>query len=54
MEAGRLWDVYEELNPSETRYGSSLFFGADTWLGPFYFGLGLSGNGETSGLCHLG
>jgi NTE family protein len=54
LEAGRLWDVYEELNPSKTRYGSSLFFGADTWLGPFYFGLGLSGDGETSGYVILG
>jgi len=54
LEVGRLWDVFEELNPSETRYGSSLFFGADTWLGPFYFGLGLSGDGDTTGYVTLG
>ncbi|MEA3640913.1 MAG: patatin-like phospholipase family protein [Lamprobacter sp.] len=54
VEAGRLWDVREELNPSETRYGSSLFFGADTWLGPFYLGLGLSGDGNASGYVILG
>jgi len=54
LEVGRLWDVFEELNPSETRFGSSLFFGADTWLGPFYLGLGLSADGDTTGYVTLG
>jgi NTE family protein len=54
LEVGRQWDVIDELNPSKTRYGSSLFFGADTWLGPFYFGLGLSGEGDTAGYVILG
>ncbi|MBK1621649.1 patatin [Lamprobacter modestohalophilus] len=54
LEAGRLWEVDEKLSPEETRYGSSLFFGADTWLGPFYFGLGLSGDGDTTGYVILG
>jgi NTE family protein len=54
LEVGRQWDVIELLNPSETRYGSSLFFGADTWLGPFYLGFGLSGEGDTTGYVTLG
>jgi NTE family protein len=54
LEVGRQWDVVDELNPSETRYGSSLFFGADTWLGPFFLGFGLSGEGDTSGYVILG
>ena len=54
LEVGRQWDVIELLNPSETRYGGSLFFGADTWLGPFFVGFGLSGEGETTGYVNLG
>jgi NTE family protein len=54
LEVGRHWDVVEDLNPDETRYGGSLFFGADTWLGPFYLGLGVSGAGDTSGYVTLG
>jgi NTE family protein len=54
LEVGRHWDVIEALNPSETRFGSSLFFGADTWFGPFYLGLGLSGEGDTAGYVILG
>jgi NTE family protein len=54
LEVGHQWDVIEELNPSKTRYGSSLFFGADTWLGPFFLGLGFSGEGDTSGYVILG
>lgn len=54
LEIGRQWDVIESLNPSATRYGGSLFFGADTWLGPFYMGFGLSGDGDTTGYVTLG
>jgi hypothetical protein len=54
LEAGRQCDVIEPLNPSETRYGGSLFFGADTWLGPFFVGFGVSGEGETTGYITLG
>jgi NTE family protein len=54
LEVGRHWDVIEALNPSETRYGGSIFFGADTWLGPFFLGFGLSGEGDTTGYVTLG
>jgi len=54
LEVGRQWDVIETINRSETRYGGSLFFGADTWFGPFYLGLGLSGDGDTTGYVLLG
>jgi NTE family protein len=48
LEVGRLWDVVEELNDEKTRYGSSLFFAADSWLGPAYLGVGLSGEGNAA------
>lgn len=36
------------LSREETRYGGSLFFGSDTWIGPAYLGVGLSGTGESA------
>jgi NTE family protein len=63
LEYGRLWDVALNdpdsttapfLNPEKNRYGGSLFFGADTWLGPFYLGWGLSGEGDNTFYVLLG
>ena len=42
------------LSPEDTRYGGSLFFGSDTWLGPAYLGLGISGDGDTAVYILLG
>ena len=36
------------LSPEATRYGGSVFFGSDTWIGPAYLGLGVSGTGEST------
>ncbi len=36
------------LSQEATRYGGSVFFGSDTWIGPAYLGLGLSGSGESA------
>jgi NTE family protein len=36
------------LSPEATRYGGSLFFGSDTWIGPAYLGFGLSGDGDSA------
>ena len=47
LEAGRLWDVEEAIdNPSRWRFGSSVFFGADTWIGPVFLAYGLSDEGD--------
>lgn len=54
LEVGRQWDGPEILNPNETRFGGSVFFGADTWLGPFFLGLGLAGDGDAAGYVLLG
>jgi len=59
LEYGHLSDVALNLdgvplNPEEDRYGGSLFFGADTWLGPFYLGWGLSGEGDSTFYLMLG
>jgi NTE family protein len=36
------------LSPEATRFGGSLFFGSDTWIGPAYLGLGLSDTGDST------
>jgi len=63
LEVGRLWDTALTnpdtgtstlLNPEKTRYGGSLFFSADTFVGPFYFAWGLSGEGDSSFYVLLG
>ncbi len=36
------------LSSEETRYGGSVFFGSDTWIGPAYLGVGLSGDGDST------
>ncbi|AFL75741.1 patatin-like phospholipase family protein [Thiocystis violascens] len=36
------------LSPEETRFGGSIFFGSDTWIGPAYLGLGLSETGDST------
>jgi NTE family protein len=54
LEAGRLWDTVSAadgsplLNPEEMRYGGSLFFAADTFVGPFFTAFGLSGEGDST------
>ncbi|MCU0572925.1 MAG: patatin-like phospholipase family protein [Syntrophobacteraceae bacterium] len=34
------------LSEEEMRYGASVFFGSDTWIGPAFLGFGLSGEGD--------
>ncbi|EXJ15281.1 Patatin [Imhoffiella purpurea] len=55
LEAGWLGDgviegagADEILSTEDTRYGGSVFFGSDTWIGPAYLGLGLSADGDSA------
>jgi NTE family protein len=54
LEIGSMRDTLEVLSEPKTRFGSSIFVGADTWLGPAYLGLGLSGEGDATGYFLLG
>jgi NTE family protein len=54
LEAGSIRDTIEPLTEPKTRFGSSLFLGADTWLGPAYLGVGVSGEGDATGYFLLG
>ncbi len=54
LEGADLQDSFQGLTPSGTRFGSSVFLGADTWLGPAYFGLGVNGDGDAAAYLQLG
>jgi NTE family protein len=54
LEAGSIRDTIEPLTEPKNRFGSSLFLGADTWLGPAFLGLGVSGEGDATGYFLLG
>jgi NTE family protein len=54
LEGADLQDSFLGLTPSGTRFGSSVFLGADTWLGPAYFGLGVNGDGDAAAYLQLG
>ena len=54
LEVGAVQDTVEALTEEKTRYGGSLFLGADTWLGPAYLGIGVTAEGDTTGYVGLG
>ncbi len=47
LEAGNAWAQASEVNLGDLRTGTSLFVGADTGLGPVYFGLTHAPRGST-------
>ena len=54
LEAGNVWQNREEVSLGDLRYGSNLFLGIDTPLGPVYLAVGFSEGGETAGYFYLG
>lgn len=54
LEAGRIWDLTLPLDEEKNRYGASVFFSADTFLGPFYLGWGIAAEGDNSFYLLLG
>ncbi|WP_295588123.1 patatin-like phospholipase family protein [uncultured Lamprocystis sp.] len=54
LEVGTLEDTEPALTEPGTRFGSSLFLGVDTLIGPAYLGLGISGDGEGTGYISIG
>jgi NTE family protein len=47
-EVGRITDRYNDLPTPGTAWSGSVFLGADTFMGPLYFGLGSGGSGNWS------
>jgi NTE family protein len=54
LEVGSIRDTLHDLTEPKTRFGSSIFLGADTWVGPAYLGVGVSGDGNATGYFLLG
>jgi NTE family protein len=54
LEGADVQDSFLGLTAPGTRFGSSIFLGADTWLGPFYLGLGVNGDGDGAAYLQLG
>lgn len=54
LEAGNIWDNTARISPAQLRYGTALFLGADTALGPLYLGAGFSQGGNQSLYLYLG
>ncbi len=53
LETGNTWDDRSEIS-NNLRTSGSLFLAADTWLGPFYIGWGISSGGQRSYYLYLG
>ncbi|WP_373509265.1 patatin-like phospholipase family protein [Thiocapsa sp.] len=45
LEAGNVWEQRSEITGANLRFGSSLFLGADTFIGPIYLGYGYADGG---------
>lgn len=54
LEVGSIRNTLDFLTEPKTRFGSSIFLGADTWLGPAYLGLGVGGEGDSTAYFLLG
>jgi len=54
LETGNVWNSKDEMGFDDLRYSGSIFVGAETPLGPFYFAIGHSDNGDTTAYFYLG
>ncbi len=48
LEAGNAWTLRSEINVDNIRLASSIFIGADTFLGPLYFAIGATNKGDAA------
>ena len=54
IEVGNTWQTREAVSFGDTYKAGSVFVGADTFLGPFYFAWGHTNRGESSWYVYLG
>jgi NTE family protein len=54
LDAGNVWQSGQRITGGSLQYGGSLFVGADTVLGPLYFGVGLGDDGNRTWFLFLG
>ncbi|HEY4973434.1 MAG TPA: patatin-like phospholipase family protein, partial [Steroidobacteraceae bacterium] len=54
FEAGNVWSARRDISFGDTRKDFSLFFGADTYIGPAYLAVGYDDSGSTAFYLFLG
>jgi NTE family protein len=54
VEVGNVWASRHQISLSDTRQDFSLFFGADTYVGPAYFAVGYDADGSAAVYLFLG
>jgi NTE family protein len=54
VEAGNLWNQRSEMSLSDLHTSASLFFGADSFLGPVYLGYAVGDDGQTAAFLYIG
>jgi NTE family protein len=54
FEVGNVWEESESVSASDVEVSASVFFGADTVLGPFVIGYGVADEGRSSAFMLLG
>jgi NTE family protein len=54
LEAGNVWEFSDEIGFDDLRYGASIFVGAETPIGPVYFAVGHSDNGDNAVYFYVG
>jgi NTE family protein len=53
LEAGNAWDK-DDIHSDNLRYAGSIFIGADTFMGPIYFAIGATDQGERAIYLNIG
>lgn len=54
LEAGNVWNYKSDIALDDLRYSASIFVGANSPIGPVYFAVGHSDNGDTSAYFYVG
>jgi len=54
VEAGNLWNQRSDMSFGDLHTSASLFFGADSFLGPVYLGYAVGDDGQTAAFLYLG
>jgi NTE family protein len=54
LETGNVWNTSSDIALDDLRYSASLFLGAESPLGPIYFAVGHSDNGDSAVYFYVG
>ena len=54
LEAGNVWLDRDEMGFDDLRYAGSLFIGAESPLGPAYFAIGYTDEGDAAAYFYIG